>query len=419
MGCGTERHHTKGADGKLAKLKIPADLLQIGAPIPFDIYGLDGRLLLRRGHVIESDLQLARLIQTGLYDPVINPGSVEAHRRGTSDRSGRVVREFGPLPSSLLRNKVSVFERLNEASISLDGLFLLDAPAAEFAHGVRSAVASVRECCALDSDAALAQILVSEPLRYSSRHPSSVAILAAHLLSRLRHDEARAAAAVAAALTMNLSVVELQDALYRQQGPLSSEQRDTLRLHPAASAQALRRHGIDDPVWLQTVEQHHEARDGSGYPAGLKGDAICREAQVVSLADRYCALVSERAYRPALSPRKAIKELHERNINAIDAALIGSLISAIGLFPPGAYVRLANGETAVVVRRLIDPKHPVVFALHRDSGAPYDSPKKRLTASHRDFEIIADVKPTAVRVKIDPETLWPPTATGEAPKANS
>jgi HD-GYP domain-containing protein (c-di-GMP phosphodiesterase class II) len=399
----------------LAKTKVRADLLQIGARTPFDIYNSDGRLLLGRGHLIESEPQLERLIQTGLYDPAGASGG----RLGTADRPGRVVHEFSPLPSSLLRNKVSVFERLNEVAMRLDGLFALDAPAAEFGAGIRSAVATIGQCCALDSDAALAQILVSEPLRYSSRHPGSVATLATQLLSRLRHDEARAASAVAAALTMNLSMVELQNALYQQPGPLSSEQRDSVHLHPIASVQALRRHGIDDPIWLQTVEQHHEARDGSGYPAGLKGEAICREAQVVSLADRYCALVSERAYRPALSPRKAIKELHERNDNAIDAALIGSLISAIGLFPPGAYVRLANGETAVVVRRLIDPKHPVVFALHRDAAAPYETPKKRLTAAHRDFEIIGDVKPTAVRVKIDPETLWPPTATGETPEADS
>jgi hypothetical protein len=70
--------------------------------------------------------------------------------------------------------------------------------------------------------------------------------------------------------------------------------------------------------------------------------------------------------------------------------LIGTLIAAAGLFPPGAFVRLANGETAIVVRRLIDPKHPVVYALHQDTTAPYESPKKRMTASHRDFEIVAD-----------------------------
>ena len=377
--------------------------MEIGTPIPFDIYNSNGRLLLSRGHVIETERQLERLIETGLY----TPAPADARRLGATGR-----------PASLLRNRVSVFERLAEVAIRLDGLLALETPAAEFEPGLRNAVTSIQECCALDSDAALAHILVSDGPRYSSRHPTNVAILATYLLSRLHHDEAGAASAAAAALTMNLGMLELQNTLVRQQGELTSRQRDEVYVHPSSGAQALRRHGIDDPVWLQTVEQHHEARDGSGYPAGLRDDAICREAQVVSLADRYCALVSERADRPALSPRKAIKELHERNATAIDAALLASLISAIGFFQPGAYVRLANGETAVVVRRLIDPKHPVVFALHQDTTAPYDSPKKRLTAGNRDYEIVADVKPNAVRVKIDPEALWPPTATGWTPKAD-
>jgi len=218
---------------------------------------------------------------------------------------------------------------------------------------------------------------------------------------------------------MNLSILDLQDTLYRQQEPITSEQREALKLHPGASVKALRNLGISDPLCLQAVEQHHEARDGSGYPVGLKDPAICLEAQVVSLADRYCGLLSQRAYRIALAPRRAIKELHERNVNAIDPALIGALIGAVGLFPPGAYVRLANGETAIVVRRLIDPKHPVVYALHQDTTAPYETPKKRLTGSHRDFEIVADVKPEAVRVKIDPEQLWPPSAASRAPPAAS
>jgi hypothetical protein len=189
---------------------------------------------------------------------------------------------------------------------------------------------------------------------------------------------------------MNISIMALQDELYRQPEPMTSEQRDTLRLHPGEGAKMLRKLGVTDPLRLQTVEQHHEARDGSGYPAGLKQTAICREAQVVSLADRYCGLVSQRNYRIAFPPRRAIKELHERSANAIDTGLIGTLIAAAGLFPPGAFVRLANGETAIVVRRLIDPKHPVVYALHQDTTAPYESPKKRMTASHRDFEIVAD-----------------------------
>jgi len=396
---------------KLARIR--ADLLQVGAPVPFDVYNSAGRLLLRRGHTVESELQLERLVQAGRYDP--DTAKTPRRARGGSDR---VVHESGPLPSQLARNRVSIFERMTEAAHTLDDVRSLPPPAPPFEAGVRSAVASIRECCALDSDAALAQILIWELPGYSLRHSINVALLTSLLLNRLQHDPGKAESAIGAALTMNLASFDLQDTLNRQQEPLTSEQRTALRLHPGESAKRLRSHGIEDPTWLQAVEQHHEARDGSGYPAGLKEGAICREAQVVSLADRYCVLVSARAHRPALSPRQAIKELHERAANAIEPDLIGALIAAVGLFPPGAYVRLANGETAIVVRRLLDPKHPTVYALHQDTSPPYETPKKRLTGSRPDFEIVADVKPEAVRVKIEPDKLWPPSAVGDPSSAD-
>jgi HD-GYP domain-containing protein (c-di-GMP phosphodiesterase class II) len=392
---------------KLARIRV--DLLQVGTPVPFDVYNSAGRLLLRRGHVVESEQQLERLVRSGLYDPAAS----DTPSARSASRPARVVAEFGRLPSQLARDRVSIFERLTEAGHALEDARWLEPPAAGFEAAIRSTAAIIRECCALDSDAALAQILLSELPGHSLRHSINVAVLSSLLLARLRHDPAGGESAIAAALTMNLGIFDLQDTLVRQQEPLTSEQRACLHLHPSQSAKSLRERGIEDPIWLQAVEQHHEARDGSGYPAGLKEPAISREAQIVSLADRYCVLVSARAYRPALSPRRAIKDLHEKAAKAIEPTLIGALIATVGLFPPGAYVRLANGETAVVVRRLLDPKHPVVYALHQDTTMPYETPKKRLTASQREYEITADVKPEAVRVKIDLETLWPPSAVGD------
>lgn len=394
---------------KLAPIR--ADLLQVGTPTPFDVYSSTGRLLLRRGHVVESEQQLERLIQTGRYDP---EGEDPARPRAPA-KSTRVVHEFSRLPSQVARNRISIFDRLTEAANALEDVLTSQTPALPFESTVHSIAADVRECCALDSDAALAHILISGVHRYSLRHSANVAILTSLLLARLNQDPATADSTIAAALTMNLSIFDLQDALVRQQDPLTTDQRSALHLHAVETAKILRSRGVQDATWLQAVEQHHEARDGSGYPAGLKEPGIRREAQIVSVADRYCSLVSQRAYRPALSPRRAIKELHERAGSAIEPGLVAALIATLGLFPPGAYVRLANGETAIVVRRLLDPKHPVVYALHQDTTTPYETPKKRLTAGHRDFEIVSDVKQESVRVKIVPDQLWPPTAVADAP----
>jgi putative two-component system response regulator len=56
---------------------------------------------------------------------------------------------------------------------------------------------------------------------------------------------------------------------------------------------------------------HHERIDGSGYPAGLKGDAVPLLAQIVGIVDVYDALTSKRSYRPAWTVEDAIRYLHE------------------------------------------------------------------------------------------------------------
>jgi hypothetical protein len=170
----------------------------------------------------------------------------------------------------------------------------------------------------------------------------------------------------------------------------------------------LRRLGVRDEWWIKTVLQHHESWDGSGYPGGLRAENIARTAQIVALADRYCALVSSRTYRKAMLPRLAIQELDMRIGRDIDKPLVAALVATMGIFPPGSLVRLRNGEGGIVVKRLLDPQHPVVYALQTGRGDPYEAPKKRLTSSRPEFAIVDDAAPHEILAPIDAEQLWPP-----------
>ena len=67
------------------------------------------------------------------------------------------------------------------------------------------------------------------------------------------------------------------------------------------------------------VPQHHERIDGSGYPQGLKGDEITREARIVAVADVVESMASHRPYRPALGIEKALKEIERERGTAFDA----------------------------------------------------------------------------------------------------
>jgi HD-GYP domain-containing protein (c-di-GMP phosphodiesterase class II) len=84
---------------------------------------------------------------------------------------------------------------------------------------------------------------------------------------------------------------------------------------------------IDFP-WpiAQTVWQHHERLDGSGYPQGLHGDAICLEARILAVADVVESMSTHRPYRPALGIEAAFAELRAKSGTLYDTAIVDACI---------------------------------------------------------------------------------------------
>jgi HD-GYP domain-containing protein (c-di-GMP phosphodiesterase class II) len=79
------------------------------------------------------------------------------------------------------------------------------------------------------------------------------------------------------------------------------------------------------PVALATI-QHHERLDGSGYPQGLKGDAIILEARILAVADVLEAMASHRPYRPALGLDKALDELSQKKGTVYDPEVVDACL---------------------------------------------------------------------------------------------
>jgi HD-GYP domain-containing protein (c-di-GMP phosphodiesterase class II) len=84
---------------------------------------------------------------------------------------------------------------------------------------------------------------------------------------------------------------------------------------------------IDFP-WpiAEIVLQHHERLDGTGYPAGLKGDEICLEARILAVADVVEAMASHRPHRPAYTVEVALEEIRGKRAEAFDAAVVDACV---------------------------------------------------------------------------------------------
>jgi HD-GYP domain-containing protein (c-di-GMP phosphodiesterase class II) len=237
--------------------------------------------------------------------------------------------------------------------------------------------------------------------QYGVIHSMHTAVLVCLVGRRKDWPDQRVATAVKAALTMNLSITELQSTLARQEEPLTPEQKLAINCHPLDSWQILRRMGVTDDEWLRAVAQHHEQPDGKGYPQGLTD--MSQVADAVRTCDVFGAKMSPRASRTAmLSTRAAAEIFRQRSAGYFGATIIREL----GLYPPGCLVRLASGEAALVVKRSRDPLCPEVCLLTDDAGNPLKKPVRCLTGSVHGRAVLGAAADADLATLFDPSELF-------------
>lgn len=159
-----------------------------------------------------------------------------------------------------------------------------------------------------------------------------------------------------AALTMNVAMTRLQDQLATQDSPPTPEQRDLIERHAETGAQWLAELGVSDADWLHAVAHHHDDQPGL-LP------------RILAATDRYAALLSPREYRSGRCVTDSARQVVVGQGSAPDE--VGhALLRAIGLCPPGTFVRLEDERIAVVLRRGSTPGTPWVVPVLDAGGLP-------------------------------------------------
>ena len=153
------------------------------------------------------------------------------------------------------------------------------------------------------------------------------------LIEQMRADETLALTdsfcdkIIKAAPMHDLGKIAVDDAVLKKNGPFTPEERLKMQRHAAEGARIVQNilADTDDEEFAEIAENvahyHHERVDGTGYPDGLKGDAIPLEARIMAIADVYDALVSKRVYKEKFSFEKANEIILEGMGTQFDAAL--------------------------------------------------------------------------------------------------
>src|SRR5665811_127779 len=161
-------------------------------------------------------------------------------------------------------------------------------------------------------------MLLDSKDHYTASHSAGVAMYCRDMARMMGMSEDKQRVAHMAGLLHDLGKVGTPDAVLRKEGELTAKEWEQIKEHPTTAADVLSQMATHAEI-ADIIRHHQEHFDGSGYPDGISGEAIPELSRMLSVADTYHALTSDRPYRTAKSPfealiilRKAVSYTHLR-----------------------------------------------------------------------------------------------------------
>ena len=397
---------------KLVELNLAT--IPFGTPIPFALRGTGGSLLASKGFVIRSSDDLRQLLLRGQTLYVDTDESGESYRAFVAQLQSMLMSNkplskiaqttmqsgaSGPSTNSTYSAPTPAWHRWQAALTNL----LRNPQPGDFQQRFDEIFQAVNEQTLKAPDGALLALLQmsAEETRYYSATHAMLTCVVCMITARetLRWPANRALPLGRAALSMNIGMAQLQDDLAQQSTPLTAQQIQEIEAHSDISVAILRSMGVADPLWLDAIRAHHHRAPGKLSEKTL-GQQMAR---LIQRADIFGARIAPRVTREPMSVTSAMQASYYDETQSMDEAG-AAIIKALGIYPPGAWVKLANDEIGVVIRRGATAATPKVAVLLNRHGMPTGEPIPRDTAVPG-CKIVSPVAHKEARVRLPLEKL--------------
>lgn len=368
---------------------IPIAMLAVGKPLPVDAWSESGQLLLKKGQPIVSEQHKEKMRS---FNAGTTPGDALAWQRAYERMVHAMLREGvdlieianAPMPSEIREIDYVMGQEAKGGWLDLQAVLrvvlyqggLAINPAARL-EGIKIRALALLKESPDDSLFCLYQALGDDALGYCATHALLCFVICELTGQKLGWSVADREPLHGASLAMNIAMAREQDRMARQNSPLSDWQRDLIKAHPETSTAVLSGFGWDEPDLLDIVRWHHNPQEPTAMPRNMA------RRRLLNLADSFVAQTAARKTRAAQSAVKAVKTM-VMGAEGDALGLSSAMAQAVGFYPPGSYVLLANGEVAVSVQRgqrantpwvisIVDKDSmPISLYLCRDSStAPY------------------------------------------------
>ncbi|MBW7572082.1 HD-GYP domain-containing protein [Caproiciproducens faecalis] len=324
---------------------VPTLCLREGMVLAKNLYGNDGSLLLQQGQPLKPSY-ISHIAHNGFQGVYI------------SDKLSDEI-EIKTVINDQLRNSAvtAVKDMYNQTLTTGFNQIMAD--------NAKVIVQDIVEEIILNQNIMVNMIDLKSYDNYTYFHSVNVGVLSIVMGVTLGLNETDLFKLGLGALLHDIGKVFVSKGIIDKTDSLTPEEYEEVKKHPDLGYEYLTRANLDLPLLgLIGILQHHERMDGSGYPAGLSGDGINRFSRIISIADVFDAMTSDRPYRPAMMPSEVMEYLMGGAGTLFDPELIQLFTRKVAAFPLGTCVLLNNGLTAIVVENYEDcvlrPKVKVV-----------------------------------------------------------
>jgi putative nucleotidyltransferase with HDIG domain len=210
------------------------------------------------------------------------------------------------------REDVELFETLaRQAAVAIENASLYTDLQELFLNSIRTVVS-----------------LIDAKDDYTAGHSSRVTQYALMIADQLGYDTENRKRLELAALLHDVGKIGMPDAILKKPSGLTAEEFAIVKDHPNKGAEAL------EPIKqmkaiIPGVRYHHEKLDGKGYPAGLSGDQVPMDAQIICVGDSYDAMNSDRPYRKGLGMEESVRRLRQDSGTQFNPKLVEAFVSAL------------------------------------------------------------------------------------------
>lgn len=343
----------KSLFGNMKVTRVKMDEVRKGMILADDVISADNDLSVKRGMIITDEV-MRKLIKLGvteisIYGREKDGASAEKKSEETEilDEANEEAQRYYESAKKAREQATNISE--NAIILLRESINDVITKRALNISNMKQVVKNFMDAIIVDNTVINELLMVKTADNYIFSHSVKVCILSILVAMHMKMTFEDSQKVGLGGLMHDIGMLKVSEEIINKKERLTKGEFEEIKRHTVYGREMVGAGKNVNPEIISIVYSHHERENGTGYPDGISNDVITLPVKIVSVADVYDALTSQRTYRERMSNYEAMKLIISESGTQLNSAVVNALIANVSLYPVGTRVRLNNGDTAVVI----------------------------------------------------------------------